>query len=139
MLQTLRPNIIGHFDLIRLFRPSFPYSSCVLQKIQRNIDWVAKNPCLVEINSRALKKGLASPYPQKEIFTLMKSKNIRFTLADDSHGPQDVGYCYKKELYAYLQEMQIQTVYYPSVHSKYGSVVSFEAIENVLEHLFWQK
>jgi histidinol-phosphatase (PHP family) len=51
MLQELRPPVVGHFDLIRL------------EKIQRNLEYVASYGGLLELNSSGLRKGLAEPYP----------------------------------------------------------------------------
>jgi histidinol-phosphatase (PHP family) len=67
---------------------------------------------LVEINSRGLKKELKSCYPCREVLQLMVEKNVRFTLSDDSHGPNDVGFRYD-ELKAYCKEMSITTIYDP--------------------------
>lgn len=83
-----------------------------LKKIIRNVDLIKSLDLLVEINSRGLKKELQSCYPCRDILQLMVEKNVRFTLSDDSHGPNDVGYRYD-ELKSYCKEMAIRTVYDP--------------------------
>lgn len=67
MLQQLRPEVVGHFDLIRLFRPEFELSDEVWMRIRRNVDLVVEYGGLFEVNSRAYKKGLKWAYPMKDI------------------------------------------------------------------------
>jgi histidinol-phosphatase (PHP family) len=67
MLQALKPEVVGHFDLIQLFDDDYSISDLVWDKIKRNIEWIIKHESLVEINSRAYKKHLAGAYPQKRI------------------------------------------------------------------------
>lgn len=113
MLNKLKPEVIGHFDLIRIFNKNrnFKVNEVIFNKIKRNVDFIASYNGLVEINSRALKKGILTPYPDKFIIEYMKSKNIRFTLSDDSHGPKDIA-LYYKELNQYLHDMNINDIYY---------------------------
>lgn len=71
MLQTLRPPIVGHFDLIRLksdnANGSFQRWHSVWQKVLRNLAFVAQYGGIVELNSAALRKGMNEPYPKAEI------------------------------------------------------------------------
>ena len=117
MLVTLKPKIVGHFDLIRLFSPKHPISTLVWDKIKRNAAFIKKYGGIIEINSRSLKKSLSDPYPQRDILTLFINLNLSFTLSDDSHGPDDVG-LYYAELYNYLKSFDIHSVVYPIDRSK---------------------
>lgn len=71
MLQRLKPPIIGHFDLIRLKSddPNMEMSEhrTVWQKVERNLDFIASYAGVIELNSAALRKGMAEPYPQRSI------------------------------------------------------------------------
>ena len=67
LLERLKPSVIGHFDLIRLFRPDHPLSEQVWDKIKRNVELIKSFGGLVEINSRAWKKNLKNAYPQSDI------------------------------------------------------------------------
>lgn len=71
MLQTLKPPVVGHFDLIRLFSDdpdrSFKPMKDVWQKILRNLEFIAGYGGLVELNSAAIRKGMSEPYPKVEI------------------------------------------------------------------------
>ena len=71
MLGALKPPIVGHFDVIRL-KADNPDRSLinwprVWHKILRNLDLVAEYGGILELNSAALRKGMADPYPQEEI------------------------------------------------------------------------
>jgi histidinol-phosphatase (PHP family) len=71
MLQALKPPIVGHFDLIRLYSDDperdFRQWSGVWSRIVRNLRFVASYGGLLELNSSALRKGMNEPYPQIEI------------------------------------------------------------------------
>jgi len=74
MLRTLRPPIVGHFDLIRLLadegmrdRDWRTWEEGVWEKIVRNLEVVREYGGVLEINSAALRKGLGDVYPRREI------------------------------------------------------------------------
>lgn len=67
MVEALRPTIVGHFDLIRLFRQQQPLIAPILAAIERAIDAIVRHNCLVEINASALRKELMAPYPHFDI------------------------------------------------------------------------
>lgn len=71
MLQKLRPKLVGHFDLIRLYSDdpngSFHQWDGVWEKIVRNLKFVADYGGVLELNSSALRKGMSEPYPKAEI------------------------------------------------------------------------
>jgi histidinol-phosphatase (PHP family) len=67
MLRALRPPIVGHFDLVRLFcdDPDEPLSAHegVWHRVVRNLRLVHSYGGLMELNSSAVRKGLTEPYP----------------------------------------------------------------------------
>jgi histidinol-phosphatase (PHP family) len=71
MLQAVRPPVVGHFDVIRLWSssPDRELKPCshVWAKIARNLSCVKAYGGLLEVNSAALRKGLQEPYPKREI------------------------------------------------------------------------
>ncbi|KAF2762889.1 HisJ family histidinol phosphate phosphatase [Pseudovirgaria hyperparasitica] len=114
MLKALEPQLVGHFDLIRLFSDEpdgglkrFPG---VWQKVIRNLRHVVRYGGILELNSAALRKGLKEPYPCLEVcqvcyvkrqprpncavltiaeqtFQMMGGK---FAMSDDSHAVDQV-------------------------------------------------
>ena len=103
MLQQLRPPVVGHFDLIRLKSDaadrslrSYGDNGAVWDKVLRNLRFVAGYGGVLEVNSSALRKGLAEAYPSVEICREFKGMGGRFTLSDDSHGVEQVGLNYAR-------------------------------------------
>lgn len=71
MLKTLEPRIVGHFDLIRL-KSEQPDRDIrlwngVWEKVKRNLALVSTQGGWLELNTAALRKGLAEPYPCRAI------------------------------------------------------------------------
>lgn len=63
----------------------------------------------------------------------MISLNVKFTLSDDSHGPNDVAMHYDK-LRDYLNDMGIKSIYYLTKID--GHLITLE-IPSILDHPFW--
>ncbi|MBF0288186.1 MAG: histidinol-phosphatase [SAR324 cluster bacterium] len=110
LLQRIRPQVVGHFDLIRLFRPEFSLSAKIWEKIERNLTCAISYDALVEINARAFKKKQREPYPQYKILQMLISLGGKVTLGDDSHHPKEVGLNYEK-VFKFLKEQGISSLY----------------------------
>ncbi|EJD02017.1 histidinol phosphate phosphatase H [Fomitiporia mediterranea MF3/22] len=113
LFTQFHPEIIGHFDLCRLYYPSLDFRDFpdVLAKIERNISYACDYGALFEFNAAAFRKGWSTAYPGKDIVEKILQKGGRFTLSDDSHGPHTVGQNYNK-LYIYLEELGIKELWY---------------------------
>ncbi|KAK5939716.1 hypothetical protein PMZ80_008097 [Knufia obscura] len=115
MLQALRPPVVGHLDLIRLksANPDIDWHSMpsVWTKILRNLDFVASYGGILEINTAALRKGMAEPYPRSEICQAFLQRHGRFCLSDDSHGMAQIGTNYEK-LLPFLERNNITILSY---------------------------
>ncbi|KAI1450117.1 histidinol-phosphatase [Annulohypoxylon stygium] len=115
MLQALRPRIVGHFDLVRLLssnpgravRTEWPD---VWERVVRNLEFVAGYGGWLECNSSALRKGLAEPYPSREIAEEWLRIGGKFTLSDDSHGIAQVGTNYGRGL-DYLKSLGVESLW----------------------------
>ena len=70
LMQRLKPAVIGHFDLCRLYYPDLDFRSFPLiwEKIQRNVKFAQSYGALFEINSSAFRKGWSTAYPGVEVF-----------------------------------------------------------------------
>ena len=111
MLTTLKPVTIGHFDLIRLFKSDKDYFyPSVWERIERNIKFISSYGGIVELNTKAYKKGLKHPYPHPSILQIMKKHKIKFTLADDSHSVAEVFQFYDK-IFEYCVAMDIKVLH----------------------------
>ncbi|KAI1081671.1 histidinol phosphate phosphatase H [Whalleya microplaca] len=115
MLTTLRPRVVGHFDLVRLLSadPARDVRGCwpgVWERIVRNLRAVAEYGGWLECNSSALRKGLAEPYPCRAIAEEWLKMGGKFTLSDDSHGIAQLGTNYGRAL-DYLTSLGVQSVW----------------------------
>ncbi|CUS10819.1 unnamed protein product [Tuber aestivum] len=116
MLTQLKPAVVGHWDLIRLFsenpaKPLVEYGSGVWDRVVRNVDFVLSYSGLTELNSASFRKGWDEPYPRRDLAGLVMARGGRFTLSDDSHCVSDVGLNYHR-LLSYIQEIGLQEVHY---------------------------
>ena len=78
VMQQFRPEIIGHFDLCRLYQPDlrildFP---SVRAKVERNICFAVSYGALFEVNAAAFRKGWASAYPSSDIVEVSRIDNF---------------------------------------------------------------
>lgn len=78
LLSTQRPEVIGHFDLCRLYMPNIDFKDEALpgvwSKIQRNIRFAAGYGALFELNAAAFRKGWEVSYPGPEIVEVSSSQ-----------------------------------------------------------------
>ncbi|KAJ2380345.1 hypothetical protein H4S02_006731 [Coemansia sp. RSA 2611] len=137
LMQELRPAVIGHFDLVRIFHPQAIEDPLVLaevrQRASRNIDYAISYGAIFEVNSRAWKKGLRDAYPQRDLLREILDKGGRVTLSDDSHGAKDVCMHYDR-LLAYLQGLGVHDLHYLS---RVDGRVQALLMERATEHDFW--
>lgn len=71
LLSSLKPEIIGHFDLFKLYHPNFSLDpqSRLWSKLSRNVRFAIGYGALFEINSAAFRKGWETAYPGQEILS----------------------------------------------------------------------
>ena len=124
LMQRLRPEVIGHFDLFRLYRPSFRIRSTeanttakddltaqIWSRIERNVRYACAYGALFEANSASFRKGWETAYPGAEILALILQLKGRVCLSDDSHGKAYVALNYRR-LREYLLNAGVQELWY---------------------------
>ena len=71
LMQELHPEIVGHFDLFRLYNPSIVFSATstpsIWERITRNVRYGIEYGALFEVNTAAFRKGWDTGYPGQEI------------------------------------------------------------------------
>lgn len=69
LMQRFSPEVIGHFDLCRLYTPNLRFSAYpeVWKKIERNIQFAIDYDALFEVNAAAFRKGWNDAYPGSDI------------------------------------------------------------------------
>ncbi|KAI9722468.1 MAG: histidinolphosphatase [Chrysothrix sp. TS-e1954] len=145
MLSTLKPLVVGHFDLIRLFSDAPDESlrlkdndSQIWKRICRNLERVKEYGGVLEVNSSALRKGLRQPYPRREICEEWLRLGGVFVMSDDSHGVDQVGTHYT-QIRSFLRTLGLQELGYLE-KGKAGSVLvnklPWKAVD---DHPFWSR
>ncbi|KAJ3527938.1 hypothetical protein NMY22_g9596 [Coprinellus aureogranulatus] len=75
LLQRFKPEVIGHFDLCRLFAPHYVFSEypAVWEKVIRNIRYAVEYGALFEVNAAAFRKKWNTAYPGEEVLKVSAS------------------------------------------------------------------
>lgn len=93
-LTDMKPDIIGHFDLIKKFSSVVPFD----EKNERYrsawraaADSLIKLGVIFEINFGGISRGwISKTYPSDEIINYLKSKGARLIKSSDAHRAEDI-------------------------------------------------
>jgi histidinol-phosphatase (PHP family) len=93
MADSLKPEVVGHFDLIRKNAPSEEAvaTPLVREAAALAMEAVRKADAVLDLNTAGYRKGLGRPYPAPWVIELARRAGVGFCFGDDSHGPHDVG------------------------------------------------
>ncbi|KAJ3719197.1 Polymerase/histidinol phosphatase-like protein [Lentinula raphanica] len=144
LLQRFRPEIIGHFDLCRLYHPEIRLSNyrCSWELLKRNIRYAIEYGALFEVNGAAFRKNWKTAYPAEDILKLILQYGGRLALSDDSHGPHAVGLNYHRVL-EYLRRENVSEMWFLQAcnnPNKAGrNVQAVRAPDEWWNHPFWNR
>ena len=111
LIEQLKPAVIGHFDLIRLFDKNYKETiqhPNIVERIDRNLTLIAKLDLIIEYNLKAWQKGADEPYVSESILERAIEMGISIVPGDDSHGVKTVGMNLKKGI-AILENLGVDT------------------------------
>ena len=92
MVDMLRPEVVGHIDLVRKFDGAgASFSPAAQPHIERALEAVAAHGAVLDVNCGAHRRGLSPVYPLPPILERARRMGIAVTLGDDSHGVSSVG------------------------------------------------
>jgi histidinol-phosphatase (PHP family) len=94
MIDTLRPTVVGHLDLIRSFDSNYRERlerPEIRARIRRNLERIAELDLILDFNVRALAKGADEPYVARSILLQALELGISVVPGDDSHSVDSVG------------------------------------------------
>jgi histidinol-phosphatase (PHP family) len=93
MVEGLRPEVLGHFDLPRLLSEGDPAheAPAVVAAADAALEVVAVAGSLLEVNTAGYRKGLRGPYPAPRVVRRASELGVGLTFSDDSHEVAHVG------------------------------------------------
>lgn len=94
LMEALRPEVIGHFDLIRFHDADYRQRVLVPEiqdRIRRNLEKAKEIDAILDLNLRALEKGASEPYITRSILQMAAEIGVKCAPGDDSHGVATVG------------------------------------------------
>jgi histidinol-phosphatase (PHP family) len=94
MAKSGKFDIIGHFDLIKIFKYVPKKDIRLLAK--NALDAIKQSGMALEINAAGLRKPVAEPYPSKMLLEEAYALDIPITFGSDAHTVDQVGYGYEE-------------------------------------------
>jgi histidinol-phosphatase (PHP family) len=94
MLRALKPRVVGHMDIIRIYDPEYSVRLVkpeIWEKILRNLEWVRRLGLILDFNLRPLSRGEKEPYLSAPILKQAVHMGIDVVPGDDSHGVDTIG------------------------------------------------
>ena len=103
MVHTQKPDIIGHFDLVRKFNKDLKYfdenADWYKKKVEYVLDEIAKTDTIIEINTGGMSRGWTqTPYPSVPILERILAKNIPITISSDAHETKNIDFYFEESL-----------------------------------------
>jgi histidinol-phosphatase (PHP family) len=92
LVEALRPEVVGHVDLIRRFEaPEFRFDAEALRHAERVLEAALAAGSAIEVNAAPVRRGFGPVYPGPQLLARAREMGVPVTLGDDSHGPDGVG------------------------------------------------
>ena len=94
MMELLNPEVVGHFDLIRMHDENYRERleiPDIKNRIRRNLERAKDIGAILDFNLAALDKGASEPYVSRSILETALDIGVPCVPGDDSHGVITVG------------------------------------------------
>jgi len=111
MVDGLRPEVVGHFDLPRLLSEGDPAhgAPAVRAAAEAALARIAETGALLEVNTAGFRKGMRGAYPAPWAVQRSVELGISLTFSDDSHHVDHVAADLEKAR-AYLLAYRVRTI-----------------------------
>ncbi len=89
VITTLEPEVIGHFDLVRIFDAEYSARLAmppVWRRVVRNLEAIRDLGAIMDFNLAALRKGQSEPYISRPVLEQARKMEIALVPGDDAHG-----------------------------------------------------
>ena len=93
MVEGLRPEVVGHLDLVRRHGgddPAFE-TPAVRARAGAVLALMKEQGAILDINTAALRKGLSAPYPAPWLLEAARDRGVACCFGDDAHRVSEVG------------------------------------------------
>lgn len=115
MIVNVKPNIVGHFDKIKMHNKDRYFKedeSWYKDLVIQTIDIMKENDVICEVNARGLYKGRSNDYfPQTAWVKELAKRNVRVTISPDSHKADEVDMLFA-ECWQHLKDCGHKEVWY---------------------------
>lgn len=93
MAEKLRPEVVGHLDLIVKNAPRDVdmTTAPIRAGAERALESIRAVGAVLDLNTAGRRKGLPNPYPAPWLVHRAREMDVDFCFGDDSHGPEQVG------------------------------------------------
>lgn len=93
MAEKLRPEVVGHLDLVRKNGRHYgPLDTPAIRRSAREaLEVIRRHDCILDLNTAGYRKNLGCPYPEPWLLREAHEMGIGVCFGDDSHGPDQVG------------------------------------------------
>jgi histidinol-phosphatase (PHP family) len=103
LIETLKPAVVGHFDLVRIFDSEYASRIDVPEvrkRVTRNLELIRDLDLILDFNLAGYDKPGGEPYPSDAILKEAIDLGIALVPGDDSHGIATVGRHWEKGIAA---------------------------------------
>ncbi len=94
MAKSGKFDIVGHFDLIKIFK--FMPKKDIRLLAYSALKAIRQSGMVLEINAAGLRKPVGEPYPSKVLLEEAYTLDIPITFSSDAHAIEQVGYGYEE-------------------------------------------
>ena len=94
MAKTGLFDIVGHFDLIKVFK--FLPKKDIRLIAKKALESIKESNMVLEINPAGLRKPIAETYPSVKLLEMAYEMNIDITFGSDAHSVEQVGFKYEE-------------------------------------------
>lgn len=97
MVEALRPDVVGHLDLMKRnvllagYTPADLETPRIRAAAQKTLEAVKEYGAVLDLNTAGWRKGLGEPYPGPTFVAQAHAMGIGFCFGDDSHRVSDIG------------------------------------------------
>lgn len=115
MSLVLKPEVIGHLDLVKLnayrigYKPEDLATPRIQNAVKSTLEAIHSIGGILDLNTAGWRKGLGEPYPSPWLVKLANQMEVGFCFGDDSHRTSEVGFGVERAK-QYLLENGVTTI-----------------------------